>query len=144
MASKLEFDPSRLLALDRKRTTARTAVRGLSDDYQNLREKRQDVQRRAALARSKSESSAPRSRAAYAEQVDAADAETAELTRQMADVQRRIDDLAEETSAASAVATAALKFAIAKNLSIPSELRARANDLRGDVHPFGVTSVGDF
>jgi hypothetical protein len=144
MAPKLEFDPSRLLALDRKRTSVRAAIRGLSDEYHNLREKRQDVQRRAALARSKAEGGDPRSRAGYVEQIDAADAEAAELTRQMADVQRRIDDLAEEAGAASAVATSALKFAIEHNLSVPSELRARAGELRGDVHPFGITSVRDF
>ncbi|MHC9236618.1 hypothetical protein ACX9MO_13370 [Pseudooceanicola sp. 502str34] len=127
----IEFDPTRLLALDRIRREARARQGGAYEEYQTARERRQEAQGRANLLRKRSIDEGPDGRARALDQAEQAEKEAAEFTRQMADRQAEGDAHRTELGRAGTLLTQCLKFAVDTGMSIPPELEAKAAKVSG-------------
>lgn len=122
----IAFDPTRLLALDLVRRDARARQRGAADRYNELREKRQDAEGRAARLRQRATENGPDGRASAIEQAEKIEAEVKSLTRQLADAQAEGDAHGTELSRAGTLLTQCFMFAVEAGMSIPPELAADA------------------
>lgn len=139
---KIAFDPTRLLALARRRDEARALSSAAGEKYQALREKRMDVLRRAATAGTLADDYPGQGREVAQDRVAALHREAEALRQQMDDVQADIDAKTSDAAAAGALLKSATQFALNEGLQIPAELSDFARVVRGEIHPTGIAVKG--
>jgi len=121
-AIKLSYDVDRLVALAKNRDRHRAVMRDLSERYQELRQRRIDIERRAEQARENAQGySGGNSRIAI-ETAEKLKARSEEVRAQMADLQAEIEAAKSEAAEAGRLLSACLAFAQSEKLAIPPAL----------------------
>jgi hypothetical protein len=128
--SKLEFDPSRLTALDAKRRQSQALQRAANDQLAELRELKNDERRMADLLFRKSLDGDNDARKAAEAQAEQHQEEAAKLTRQMAEVEAEMSAHSSAAGRANTLFRRALEFAVAEGLTVPDALEAEAEQVR--------------
>lgn len=121
----LKFDPQRLTALAAIARKAAAARSGLNDATHELRDARRELQGRLDRAKILAANSGRHSEKDDTE-IRKLEAELADLKSDIAVMEVETDEAAEAASAARANLTAALKFAKAEGIAIPSALADEA------------------
>lgn len=123
----ITFDPARLVVLARRRDEHRALARAAYDRYQNLREERTDVLRRASSTGLSGGLGSPISRQEAEENVAALHRQAEHLFRQMQAIEAESGEKSGLATTASALLKSAMKFAASQGLEIPAELAAEAH-----------------
>lgn len=128
--SKLEFDPSRLTALDAKRRQSQALQRAANDEYQSLRVKRNEARLNADRLHRLAHDGPASGRAAAEAQAEEAEDEVMKITKRMGEIEAEMSAHGSAAGRANTLFRNALKFAVAENLEIPDVFEAEAQQLR--------------
>lgn len=131
--SKLEFDPSRLTALDAKRRQAQALQRASNDLLHDLRDKKNEARRMADMLHRKALGGDNEARQAAEAQAREHEAEAAKLSKQIAEVDAEMSAHSSAAGRANSLFRQCLKFAVAEGLTVPDAFadEARKIELKG-------------
>ena len=126
----IEFDPSRLTALDAKRRQAQAFQRAANDEYQSLRVKKNEARFNADRLRRLAHDGNASGRAAAEAQVEEAEQEVMKITKRMGEIEAEMSAHASAAARANTLFRQCLNFAVSENLEIPDAFEAEAQQLR--------------
>jgi hypothetical protein len=128
--TKIEYDPSRLTALDAKRRSAQALQRAANDQMHDLRERKNDARRNADRLHRLAHDGPASGRAAAEAQAGEAEDEVMKITKRMGEIEAEMSAHASAAGRANTLFKNALEFAVAEGLTVPDAFEAEAEQVR--------------